>query len=74
MQESSVVVDNWKGVGITSDLIRLTVQLNSDNEFRSKFPAAAYLRRPFTLESMSWTKDQVTLPERRWAGAISLAM
>jgi peptide/nickel transport system substrate-binding protein len=67
-QENAVLVDNWKAAGITSDLIQLTPQLSRDTEFRSKYPAMAYNRRGFGLEDMAWTRDNVTLPERRWAG------
>ncbi len=67
-QESAVLIDNWKAVGIMSDLIQLTPQLSRDTEFRSKYPAMAYNRRGFGLEDMVWTRDNVTLPARRWAG------
>jgi peptide/nickel transport system substrate-binding protein len=67
-QESAIVMDNWKAVGMTSELIQLTPQLSRNTEFRSKFPAAALNRRGFGLEDMAWTSDNVTLPERRWAG------
>ncbi len=67
-QENAVLMNNWKAVGITSDLIQLTPQLSRDTEFRSKYPAMAYNRRGFGLEDMVWTHENVTLPERRWAG------
>ena len=63
-QESAVVIDNWKAIGISSELIQLTPQLSRDTEFRSKYPAAALNRRGFGLEDMVWTKDNLRLPER----------
>jgi peptide/nickel transport system substrate-binding protein len=67
-QESAVIIDNWKAVGISSELIQLTPQLSRDTEFRSKYPAAALNRRGFGLDDMVWTRDNLTLAERRWAG------
>jgi peptide/nickel transport system substrate-binding protein len=67
-QEATVLMAQWKDAGVAAELIQLTPQLSRDTEFRSKYPAAAYNRRGFGLESMAWTSDQVTLPERRWAG------
>jgi peptide/nickel transport system substrate-binding protein len=67
-QETTVVMDNWKAVGISSEFIRLTSALTSDNEFRSKFSAVAYTRRGFGLSDMEWTTGNISTPERRWAG------
>jgi peptide/nickel transport system substrate-binding protein len=67
-QETSVVMDNWKAVGINSEMIRLTSALTSDNEFRSKFSAVAYTRRGFGMDAMEWVTANISTPERRWAG------
>jgi peptide/nickel transport system substrate-binding protein len=66
--EAAVVVDNWKGVGITSDIHRLSQLEIRDNELRSKFPAVSYNRRNLNYENMVWTERQVSRPEQRWAG------
>jgi ABC-type transport system substrate-binding protein len=67
-RQSALLLDYFKVVGISSELIAVTPQLQRDGEFRSKYPAVAYNRRGFGLEQMVWTKAQVTSPERRWAG------
>jgi ABC-type transport system substrate-binding protein len=67
-QETSVVMDNWKAVGINSEMIRLTSALTSDNEFRSRFSAVAYTRRGFGMDAMEWVTANISTPERRWAG------
>jgi len=67
-QETQVVMDNWKAVGIQSDFIQLTSALTSDNEFRSKFAAVSFTRRGFGLPDMQWTTDQISDPARGWAG------
>lgn len=67
-QETAVVMDNWKAAGISSDMIRLTSALTSDNEFRSKYSAVAYTRRGFGLDALEWVTANISTPERRWAG------
>jgi peptide/nickel transport system substrate-binding protein len=66
--ESSVVVDSWKAIGITSDVHRLSPQEWRDNELRSKFPAVAYNRRNLSLENMVWFSGNLSRPENRWGG------
>jgi ABC-type transport system substrate-binding protein len=66
--DAAVVVDNWKAVGITSDIYRLSQHEIRDNELRSKFPAVQYSIRGLDLESMVWTGRQVSRPEGRWSG------
>jgi peptide/nickel transport system substrate-binding protein len=66
--EAAVVVDNWKSVGITSDIHRLSQLEIRDNELRSKFPGMSYNRRNLSHENMVWTERQVSRPETRWSG------
>lgn len=66
--EGAVVVANWKAVGITSPVRRLSPQEIRDNELRSKFPGVSYGRRALTVENMVWTSQQVSRPEARWSG------
>jgi peptide/nickel transport system substrate-binding protein len=67
-QEALVIADNWKGVGITSEVQRLTTQAIRDGELRSKFAGVDYGRRALTLDDMVWTSQQITRPENRWSG------
>ncbi len=67
-QEALVVADNWKSVGITSEVRRLAPQELRDNQLRSTYAGVAYSRRAFTLEDMVWISAQVPRPENRWAG------
>jgi len=68
-QEATTVIDNWKGIGATSELRVITARELNDGEFRSRFPAVSYERRALTLENMSWTARQVSRPENRWSGS-----
>jgi peptide/nickel transport system substrate-binding protein len=67
-QEALVVVNNWKAVGITSEVHRLSPQETRDNELRATFPAVSYGRRAFTLEDMVWVSTQVPRADNRWTG------
>lgn len=66
--DAAVVVDNWRVVGITSEIYRLSQHEIRDNELRSKFPAVQYSIRGLTLDNMVWTAPQVSRPEARWSG------
>ena len=66
--EGEVVADNWKAVGISSEIHRLSPQEWRDNELRSRFPGAQYTSRGLTLENMVWLSRNVSNPENRWAG------
>ena len=67
-QEGLVVANNWKAVGINSDVHRLSPQETRDAELRSTFAGVSYGRRAFTLDDMIWMSAQVPRPENRWAG------
>jgi peptide/nickel transport system substrate-binding protein len=66
--DAAVVADNWRAVGITSDIHRLSQHEIRDNELRSRFPGVQYSIRGLTLDNMVWTAAQVSRPEGRWAG------
>jgi ABC-type transport system substrate-binding protein len=67
-QEALVVANNWKSVGITSDIHRLSSPETRDNELRSTYAGVSYGRRAFTLDDMIWTRAQVPRPDNRWTG------
>jgi peptide/nickel transport system substrate-binding protein len=66
--DAAVVVDNWKAVGITSDIHRLSQHEIRDDELRSKFPGVAYSIRNLSLDNMVWIGRNVSRPEARWSG------
>jgi peptide/nickel transport system substrate-binding protein len=66
--EAAIVQSNWKDVGITSEVHRLSPQEHRDNELRSKFRAVAYTQRGMQLEKMVWTSDQISTPDKYWSG------
>ncbi len=66
--EAAIIVDNWKALGVSSDVYRLSQPEIRDNELRSKFPAISYNRRNLTLENMVWTERNLSRPETRWSG------
>jgi peptide/nickel transport system substrate-binding protein len=66
--EAAVVIDNWRVVGITGELQRLSPQEWRDNELRSKFPAVAYNRRNLSHDNMVWFSANISRAENRWGG------
>jgi peptide/nickel transport system substrate-binding protein len=66
--EAAIVQSNWKDVGITSEVHRLSPQEHRDNQLRSKFRAVAYTQRGMQLEKMVWTSDAFSTAENRWSG------
>jgi peptide/nickel transport system substrate-binding protein len=67
-RQATVVVDNWKALGIPPEVRVLTVGQQRDLEFRSKLAAAGARNRGLGYDAMVWTNDQVTSPENRWRG------
>jgi peptide/nickel transport system substrate-binding protein len=67
--EAAVVADFWKAIGVTSEISRLSRLQQADTEFRSKFPAVAYNRRPLGYDTMDWTTPNIASPENRWGGS-----
>ncbi|HZT08842.1 MAG TPA: peptide ABC transporter substrate-binding protein [Chloroflexota bacterium] len=67
-QEAAIVVDEWKDVGIGSEIRRLATSELRNGELRSKFRAVAYSQRSMTLENMVWVTPNLSGPENRWNG------
>jgi ABC-type transport system substrate-binding protein len=67
-QEALVVADNWKAVGLKTDVHRLSTSELRDNELRSTYSGVQYGRTGFTLEAMPWLSAQISRPENRWSG------
>jgi peptide/nickel transport system substrate-binding protein len=68
LQEASVILNNWKAVGVTTELTNLTAAQDRDFELRSKFPAVAYDRRGIAYDMMVWTSASIASPQNRWGG------
>jgi peptide/nickel transport system substrate-binding protein len=66
--DAAVVANNWKAVGITSEVRRLSPAEWRDNELRSKFPGVAYNTRGAALADMVWLGRNLSTPENRWGG------
>jgi peptide/nickel transport system substrate-binding protein len=66
--DAAVVSNNWKAVGITADVQRLSPAEWRDNELRSKFPGVAYNTRGAALADMVWLGRNLSTPENRWGG------
>lgn len=66
--EGAVVTDYWKRVGVTSEIQPLNRAQQADGEFRSKYAAVAYGRRPLGYDTMGWLTANLTRPENRWSG------
>lgn len=66
--DAAVVANNWKAVGITSEVQRLSPAEWRDNELRSKFPGVAYNTRGAGLTDMVWLGRNFSTAENRWGG------
>jgi peptide/nickel transport system substrate-binding protein len=63
-QEAEVIASAWRSLGMSVDMTWLTAAQMSDGEYRSKFRAVTYDRRP--LDNMVWTSENLSGPENRW--------
>jgi ABC-type transport system substrate-binding protein len=68
LQEGSVILVNWKAVGVNGEMVQMTMAQDRDGEFRSKFPAIAYDRRGFGYDSMVWISQSLSGPHNRFGG------
>jgi peptide/nickel transport system substrate-binding protein len=68
LQEGSVMLVNWKAVGVTGEMTQMTMAQDRDGEFRSRFPGAAYDRRGFSYDSMVWIAQGLSGPHNRFGG------
>ncbi len=67
--EAAAVVNQWKAVGVASEIHPLTRSQQRDGEYRSKFPAVAYNRRGIAYDDMVWLSSRLSGPDNRWSGA-----
>jgi peptide/nickel transport system substrate-binding protein len=67
-KQAAVVADNWKALGVASEMKVMTLAQQRDREFRSKIPAVGFQNRSMRYDNMVWTTDQVTTAENRWRG------
>jgi ABC-type transport system substrate-binding protein len=66
--EAAIVVDYWKNVGVAGEIHRLSRAQQADGEFRSRYAAVAYNRRPLGYDTMGWLSANISSPETRWSG------
>lgn len=67
-QDLSLVVDNWRRLGIDSDGFIIPAARANDAEFIVSFPGVLASSRPVNPESFVFTSDQRPTPEKRWQG------
>lgn len=68
-KQATIAADNWKALGVQSELRVMTLAQQRDREFRSKIPAVGFQNRTMRYDGMVWTSDLVTTPENRWRGS-----
>jgi peptide/nickel transport system substrate-binding protein len=66
--EATAVVNQWKAIGVPSDIHPLTRTQQRDGEYRSKFRAVAYNRRGIAYDDMVWLTPRLSAAENRWSG------
>ncbi len=66
--EAAILVDFWKAIGASGEIQRLSRAQQADGEFRSKYQAVTYNRRPLGYDTMGWLSSNVTTAENRWGG------
>jgi peptide/nickel transport system substrate-binding protein len=66
--EAAIVADYWKAIGVSSEIQRLSRAQQTDGEFRTKFAAVAYNRRPLGYDTMGWLNIGIPTPANRWSG------
>jgi len=67
-QDISVVVDNWKAIGVDADGFIVPAALASDAEYSVSFPGVLASSRPVDPGSFAFTSDQKPTPTNRWTG------
>jgi peptide/nickel transport system substrate-binding protein len=68
-QEASILVDNWKSVGINVTIYLIPAARQRDLEHRVSFPAVNPTARSATLDNFVFTSAHVPTAEARWQGA-----
>jgi len=66
--EGAAIANNWKTIGVSSEVQRLSRQQQTDGEFRSKFPGAFFDRRTLGYDTMGWLSTKIASLETRWSG------
>lgn len=66
--ELSLVVDNWKAVGVDAEGFIIPAPRANDSEFVVSFPGVLASSRPVNPESFVFTSDQRPTAENRWQG------
>lgn len=67
-QESLILADYWKAVGINASVNLIPVARQRDNELRVSFPAVNGTARTGNLDNVVWTSLHVPTAEARWQG------
>jgi peptide/nickel transport system substrate-binding protein len=66
--EAQAVANQWKAIGVASEIHPLTRTQQRDGEYRSKFRAVAYNRRGIAYDDMVWLTPRLSGPDNRWSG------
>ena len=68
-QESAVLVDNWKSVGVNASIYLIPAARQRDLEHRVSFPAINTSARSATIDNFVFTSAHHPTAEARWQGA-----
>jgi peptide/nickel transport system substrate-binding protein len=68
-EESAIMADNWKRVGVNSSVYHIPAARQRDLEHRVSFPAVNASARSTTLDNFVFTTAHLPTPEARWQGA-----
>src|SRR5207244_1560855 len=66
--EAAKMANDWKALGVSSDVTVLGRLQQGDGEFRSKFPGVSFNRINFDYETFPWIQAKITTSQNRWAG------
>ncbi|MBM2810640.1 MAG: hypothetical protein HW416_1399 [Chloroflexi bacterium] len=66
--EASVIVDDWKAIGIDASMFVIPAARTADTEFRVTFPSANITNRPGEVDQFPFISRNLPAPERQWRG------
>jgi peptide/nickel transport system substrate-binding protein len=66
--EATALANQWKAIGVTSEIHTMTRAQQRDGEYRSKFRAVAYNRRGIAYDDMVWLTSRLSAADNRWSG------
>lgn len=66
--ELPILADNWKSVGIETEIFPIPLSLADDDELRVSSPAMSLGNRPARIDNFAFTSSEVPTAERRWKG------